>query len=746
MIIKRGLEKSSPDSPGFSLIEIMVSFAIVALLLVTVYGLIIQSLKLTEENKMRLAASILADRKIELIRNLPYDDIGTVAGIPNGVIQDNEVIANSSGSFTVNTVIVYVDDSFDGVFPADLLNTDYKSARVRVSYTGLFGEKSVTAFSIIAPRAMESSPGGGTLVITVANADGQPVNLADVNIRNNSVSPAINITLQTATSGMVILPGAPASTEGYEITVTKAGYSTASTTARTTSNPNPTPQCLNLSVMNNQRTDGFYQIDLLSTLVIRAVAQNLPQNFRINTDAGTDEQTNPRLTLDSAGNIYVVWQDYRQGSAGKIYAQKYNSAGIKQWSSDKVIGSANNQILPDILVDSANNALYIAWNDNSNGNQDCFLVKINTSDGSDIWSGSKRVETGANNKDQTKPRIALASNSDLIIVWEDNRSGDADIYVRRYAPDQSTVWNEILVNSNSDTSAQSAPTLVPSADGNTYITWTDGRNGNQDIYGQKLSSTSTKLWTGDLLISSDAGTANQYYSNVAVDSQNNLFAVWTDERNGSLNQDVYIQKVASSSQTKLWGSSDLLVNTDGSTSTNQFNPSVAVDASDNVFVVWVDERYGNQDIFAQKIDANANRLWSPDLRVNVNTGTSDQTNPDLAINPATGKPYATWQDNRNANNDIYATEFDVYGTSTNLINLPISVVGGKKIGDGPPIIYKFNNNYTTDASGLVTLSNIEWDSYTITENSATYDIIMTNPPIPVSLNPNSSLEVILYLE
>lgn len=729
-------------SDGFSLVEIMVSFAIVILLLVTVYGLIIQSLKLTEENKIRLAATILADQKMERIRNLPYDSIGTTAGIPNGVIPENETVNNASGSFLVNTVVLYVDDPADGVLPSDLLPTDYKSARVRVSWTGFYGDRSVTTFSIIAPRGLETSPDGGTLVVTVYNESGVKVNLADVTIRNYTVSPTIDFTLQTATSGVVMVPGAPESIEGYEIIVTKTGYSTTSTTARTAFNPNPT--WVNVSVYNDQVSEPFYPIDILSNLTIRAIKQSLPQNYKINTDTSGEDQTNPRLALDSAGNVYVVWQDYRHGSQAKIYAQKYSS-GVAQWAGDKVIGSANNQILPDVLVDDSGNGLYIAWNDNSNGNQDAYLVKLHTATGNDLWGGSRKIDTAADNQDQTKPRLALAPDGDLIVAWQDSRNDSGDIYAIRYKNDHSTEWNEFKVSSDGGSSEQNTPVVITGADDNTYVAWVDLRDGNQDVYAQKLSPAAAKLWAGDLKINSDGGSTNQSYPNLAIDADNDLYAVWTDERNGATNQDIYAQKIASSSQIKLWGSSDFLINTDAGTSTNQYNPSIAVDTDKNVFIVWTDERYGNQDVYAQKVDVNINRQWSPDLRVNVNTGGSDQTYPDVTINPATGKPYATWQDNRNNDFDIYASEFDSYGSITNIADLPITLAGAKKIGEDP-IILKYTRSFSTNSGGQVVLSNIEADTYTITESSPTYTIVMSNPPIPAVLPPNTSLEVTLYLE
>ena len=34
-------------------------------------------------------------------------------------------------------------------------------------------------------------------------------------------------------------------------------------------------------------------------------------------------------------------------------------------------------------------------------------------------------------------------------------------------------------------------------------------------------------------------------------------------------------------------------------------------------VVWFDARRSNNDIYAQKLDANGNRLWADDMRVQL---------------------------------------------------------------------------------------------------------------------------------
>lgn len=144
----------------------------------------------------------------------------------------------------------------------------------------------------------------------------------------------------------------------------------------------------------------------------------------------------------------------------------------------------------------------------------------------------------------------------------------------------------------------------------------------------------------------------------------------------------------------------------------------------------------------QKINSDGAKQIAFDVRINSIT-TNDQENPDIYINQA-GYLVVVWQDNNDGDYDIKAA---VYGidpeTITNVANVPVVVRGAKRIGENP-VIYKYNQNFTTNASGDLTISNIEWDQYTITTTGFT--VLRSEPAQPVSVNANQTVSVILNLQ
>jgi hypothetical protein len=174
---------------------------------------------------------------MEIIRSIEYDDIGTktwngstwVYGIPGGDLLQEEDVSVNTRSFHVSTFVHYVDDDFDGNSggsPNDTIPTDYKRVRVEVSW-GSTDSEQVVLFGTFTPNGMETAVAGGTLSVNVLRADGSGVTGASVNIRNSAGT--INVNAVTDSTGNVTIPGTPAATQGYTITVSKSGYYGANT-------------------------------------------------------------------------------------------------------------------------------------------------------------------------------------------------------------------------------------------------------------------------------------------------------------------------------------------------------------------------------------------------------------------------------------------------------------------------------------------------------------------------------------
>jgi hypothetical protein len=323
MPAKQPIKQNSAEA----LVSLLIAIVLFAILGNALFTLVSSSYRLVSFTSSRLTARQIGLEKIETIRNLPYDNVGTVGGIPAGIIQPLENVTKNKLKYIVTTNIIYIDDPLDQLAPDDTLPTDYKKVEVNVTWEGLAGSSRnpVSFVTNISPKGVESTAGGGTLSILVFDANAQPVAVADVHIVASSVSPQVDTIIQTGVNGRVILPGASPCIACYEITISKSGYSTEQTYSTVqVANPNKP----HATVINGQLTEVSFAIDVTSTLNLSSLADresgftplgNITFDIRGEKTIGTDTNDAPvykytdNLTTDSGGSISITgleWDNY----------------------------------------------------------------------------------------------------------------------------------------------------------------------------------------------------------------------------------------------------------------------------------------------------------------------------------------------------------------------------------------------------------------------------------------------------
>jgi len=369
-------------------------------------------------------------------------------------------------------------------------------------------------------------------------------------------------------------------------------------------------------------------------------------------------QADPAMARDGSDNIIMVWQDFRSGN-GDIYAQKVDVDGSKLWAADVRVDSDSgiaDQGTPAVVVDGSGNAI-VVWADERNGNSDIYAQKLDGG-GNRVWAADVRVDSDSGTATQRFPAMALDGSGDAIVVWGDYRNGNGDIYAQRLDGSGSRLWvSDRQVNSDSGTAWQDFPTVAVDGNGAAVVAWEDRRGGRWDIYAQRLDEDGDRLWAGDVCVNFDTGTAGQHWPAVAVDGSGNAVVVWIDERNGTW--DVYAQRLDGSGN-RLWGG-DGRVNFGSGMADHCIPPAVAVDGGGNAIVVWEDKRDDRWDIYAQKLDGGGSRLWAADVRVKSNIGTAGDWSPPSVVVGRNGNAAVAWKDSRNGKWDIYAQELDGSG-------------------------------------------------------------------------------------
>jgi len=302
-------QKNIKQKMGFSLIEVLITSAILLLVFGGLFVAFNSSLKLVSESRIKTTALTLANDRMEFLRSLSYNDIGTILGVPAGNIPQNRTVVFNGVTFNERVLVEYVDDPADGLAEEDEngILADYK--RVKIEYSWTVGERSDSLFLVsnIVPASIETDGGGGSLRVRVFDAGAELLEGISVRLVNETTEPKIDVTRSTTDKGTALFTGVP-SASSYEVFVFSPGYSEEQTRQATVSLPNPILSPVTVTEGGISSVD--LRVDRLSNLEL-----NFVKNKNINSYT---EDFSSAINFESLSGVTI--------SGGEMVLE--NTAGV----------------------------------------------------------------------------------------------------------------------------------------------------------------------------------------------------------------------------------------------------------------------------------------------------------------------------------------------------------------------------------------------------------------------------------
>jgi hypothetical protein len=201
----------------------------------------------------------------------------------------------------------------------------------------------------------------------------------------------------------------------------------------------------------------------------------------------------PAIAPDGSGGAIIAWEDNRP-DAGGIYAQRVDAEGNLLWSGDGVpiATVSNSQDDPQIVSDGQGGAI-LSWNDTRGSSWDVYAQKVDAN-GSVLWTGNG-VPVAVLDDHQGDPRIVTDGAGGAILVWDDGRA--AGLYAQRVDANGLALWttNGIAVCAAAVSAGERA--IVADGAGGAVVVWEDGRGADRDIYAQRIDAAGNLLWAVD---------------------------------------------------------------------------------------------------------------------------------------------------------------------------------------------------------------------------------------------------------
>jgi len=246
-----------------------------------------------------------------------------------------------------------------------------------------------------------------------------------------------------------------------------------------------------------------------------------------------------------------------------------------------------------------------------------------------------------------------ASDGGSVYVWSDTKQGDRDLWAQKVDAAGNMVWgNPVLVDGKVD--RQEDPVITRTSDNNYIVAWVDfSQDHDGDIFAQKISDQGQVMWqTGGIPVCT--ATDIQISINMEADNNGGAFILWVDSRNPS--KDIFGQRL-SSNGVPLWQGNGLPI-ADGTG--DEIQNTMLPDGEGGFIIAYTHTYVGADDVYAKRFDGNGNMVWANPLSLAVAEG--NQNGVRMAA-MANGEFIFTWQDQRNLDPDIYAQKINLAGVT-----------------------------------------------------------------------------------
>ena len=299
---------------------------------------------------------------------------------------------------------------------------------------------------------------------------------------------------------------------------------------------------------------------------------------RLNTGItpGIYSATNPVISTNKKGAVYVAWKDKRNKPEDDVYPGiyfnvSYNDGSSWQTEATRVDSAPVGfyETAAPAMSSDVNGNVYIAWADTAgrpergtdfagDGTYDVYF-NVSRNSGQTWGSADKRINF-TKQPDQLlrvigAKDVSIANNNKghVAIIWADNtlavpiggRKDNFDIYVNHSENYGSTFLdtnNELRINVNTEPGKTAArnPIVRVNNIGGVFAAWLDNRSGTYDIYfNYSIDKGKAGTWQEKVLwLDNGRPFGNSLFPVMTVNEKGHVYLTWQDDRS-SLSKDTF---------------------------------------------------------------------------------------------------------------------------------------------------------------------------------------------------------------
>jgi hypothetical protein len=343
---------------------------------------------------------------------------------------------------------------------------------------------------------------------------------------------------------------------------------------------------------------------VMPALVFAQWSNDPNQNTPIGAAAG--EQAIPKVAVYESGTSYISWFSQEAGNYN-VRLQKLDILGNKMWADEGLLVSSHPAMTWltdwDLAVDYSGYAILV-FQDVRTGDNNIYAYRISPS-GEFVW-GANGLALSNNADFEASPVVTVTQANNAVFAW----SRESFLMMQKVSPAGQKLWGENGIQLQGP-EEYTWPELIPVQEDEILMGffkqtgpfWAPTKN----VFIQRFNANGQGMWGNGQAISNNAGIPAYVKMEMISDDNNGAFITW--HRDNGFVFDAYVQHIAHDGALSFPANGLVLSN---NSSIHQLDPVLAYDAPTGDLYSFWREHNANQSmrgISGQRISSDGNRLW-----------------------------------------------------------------------------------------------------------------------------------------
>lgn len=317
-----------------------------------------------------------------------------------------------------------------------------------------------------------------------------------------------------------------------------------------------------------------------------------------------DFEPAPKVAETSSGEFVFVWSRLPDGADGELLMARLDSAGSAVFPTTTIVAvPGESPGFADVVASEAGTVIVSWLRDISSfiSPRHIRAQKFSTL-ALPVWiAGPTEVFDAAGVPIGYTPILAPDGDGGAVLCWHRSANNLFSSFVQRLDSDGVEMFphNGVEV-STTPNRFHIDPALAFDEDaGDSYVFWNE-RNPNQDmwgVFGQKISATGARQWTDGGIEYEPLDSVNQSLP-TAVATGDGAIAFWFDQPGGPSGADRIVGRRVDDAGVSIWSAIA------SNAPSDKLRLSMSLGATGAALMAWVDDRNGDNDIYAQNVNAD----------------------------------------------------------------------------------------------------------------------------------------------